>query len=606
MSAIGNLFGGNNGPQITNTNGQSGTTAGQTGLSWGNGLDYSGYQNSVDQAQNLALQQAQQQASGQTAAQQAQNSLMGTLASQAQGRGPNIANQQLQNATQQNSAQQAGAIASQKGINPGLANRAINQSTAAANQGAAGQASVNRMQQQLNAQQGLGALAGQARGQDLASQQAAQGLLGTAGGLQGQQNQTALGNSGLNAQLQNQTAIANLGAQQATSQQGMGELGGLAGTAASIIGAAAWKGGTIPEPHFDADMPDVGALSGAGSAMTPDLGMNVTAPQLGGGPNDASGLSLSNPNQNGPTMTTDPSGLGLSPSGANNAQGIGLQSPIPRTTGPSVPDPAKKSKVLQGTSDALATLGKSLSDSQGGDGGGNPTMRFLTPLAGSLPPPHYAFGGMPYADGGRVESDAEAAHTRSMGRYIDAATVPNPDRKQQNQTERAAKEQEMLFAHARGGEPLKSFALGGMLKENYASGGRVHRPVNVVLSPGEQVLSPEQAHAPNAPQIAAKVVAKKGRGMPLQQGGKVPGKAPIRGDDPRNDTYHTVLPAGSEVLPRSVTESRNAPRKAMSFVEAQQMKRAAQMPSGGFGRVLAAKRESDRRQAVLHALDRRK
>jgi hypothetical protein len=55
-------------------------------------------------------------------------------------------------------------------------------------------------------------------------------------------------------------------------------------------------------------------------------------------------------------------------------------------------------------------------------------------------------------------------------------------------------------------------------------------------------------------------------------GGKVPGKAEVAGDDPRNDKVPAVLSAGEIVLPRSVTQDEDAAEKSKRFVAAIQRK----------------------------------
>lgn len=56
-------------------------------------------------------------------------------------------------------------------------------------------------------------------------------------------------------------------------------------------------------------------------------------------------------------------------------------------------------------------------------------------------------------------------------------------------------------------------------------------------------------------------------GNDFRSGGKVPGKAEVKGDSYKNDTVPAVVSPGEVVLPRSVTQSKDAPRKAMEFVE---------------------------------------
>lgn len=54
---------------------------------------------------------------------------------------------------------------------------------------------------------------------------------------------------------------------------------------------------------------------------------------------------------------------------------------------------------------------------------------------------------------------------------------------------------------------------------------------------------------------------------PMVDGGHVPGRAKVRGDNPKNDTVLTRLSPGEGVIPRSIMKSPNAPSLAASFVE---------------------------------------
>jgi hypothetical protein len=54
----------------------------------------------------------------------------------------------------------------------------------------------------------------------------------------------------------------------------------------------------------------------------------------------------------------------------------------------------------------------------------------------------------------------------------------------------------------------------------------------------------------------------------LKSGGSVPGKAKVKGDDIRNDTVHAMLSPGEIVIPRSIVNSKDAPKKAAQFVQA--------------------------------------
>lgn len=93
------------------------------------------------------------------------------------------------------------------------------------------------------------------------------------------------------------------------------------------------------------------------------------------------------------------------------------------------------------------------------------------------------------------------------------------------------------------------YADGGSI---YAQGGRVP----ALVSPQEVVVPPDVAHNPER---AAEYV-EKGKG-------KVPGKAKVKGDSPKNDFVRARLPVGAVVVPRSITQGENAGERAKSFVE---------------------------------------
>lgn len=53
----------------------------------------------------------------------------------------------------------------------------------------------------------------------------------------------------------------------------------------------------------------------------------------------------------------------------------------------------------------------------------------------------------------------------------------------------------------------------------------------------------------------------------MKSGGAVAGRATVAGDDSKNDTVPTMLSPGEIVIPRSITQSADAGKKAASFVE---------------------------------------
>lgn len=86
-----------------------------------------------------------------------------------------------------------------------------------------------------------------------------------------------------------------------------------------------------------------------------------------------------------------------------------------------------------------------------------------------------------------------------------------------------------------------------------AHGGKVP----VMVSPGENILTPEKA----------KAVAKDGKN-PIKEGKKVPGEPKVAGNSYVNDTVPQQLEPGSVVIPNSIMQSKDAAHKAKAFVEA--------------------------------------
>lgn len=83
--------------------------------------------------------------------------------------------------------------------------------------------------------------------------------------------------------------------------------------------------------------------------------------------------------------------------------------------------------------------------------------------------------------------------------------------------------------------------------------------VPALVSPGERYLKPDQAR---------KVAS--GKANPMREGKKVPGKPRVAGakNDYKNDTVKANLDIGGVVLPRSITMSKDAEKKAIEFVRA--------------------------------------
>lgn len=96
-----------------------------------------------------------------------------------------------------------------------------------------------------------------------------------------------------------------------------------------------------------------------------------------------------------------------------------------------------------------------------------------------------------------------------------------------------------------------------------AHGGKVP----IMVSPGERILDPK----------AANDVAQ-GKSDPIKASQPVPGKAKVSGDSYANDTVPKEAKAGSIVLPKHITEHKNAPQMAYDFVS--RIKRGDHKPKG--------------------------
>lgn len=105
-----------------------------------------------------------------------------------------------------------------------------------------------------------------------------------------------------------------------------------------------------------------------------------------------------------------------------------------------------------------------------------------------------------------------------------------------------------------------------MPSASLAKGGKVP----ALVSPGERYLSPTEA----------KEVAK-GDKSAMTTGEKIPGKPKVGGakNDYANDTVPKMLETGGIVIPRSVTQAKDAEKKAIAFVQAVFAKKG-QLPKG--------------------------
>lgn len=84
----------------------------------------------------------------------------------------------------------------------------------------------------------------------------------------------------------------------------------------------------------------------------------------------------------------------------------------------------------------------------------------------------------------------------------------------------------------------------------------------------------------------------------MANGGKVKGKEVVSGNSPKNDDVPALLSAGEVVLPKSVTQAKDAPQKAAEFLRHLQEEKKGK----GYGGVLSAKKSLKDRVAHLEKL----
>lgn len=214
-----------------------------------------------------------------------QNALAGQLGNEASGGGPNPAQAQYQQNAQQIAQQQAALNAQNRALNPGLAARQSSNAAVQSGQQAAGGAAAQQAQQQIAAQQQLAQL-------------------------YGQQQNTALGAEGLNAQVsQNNANSVNQ------------TEGGLLNSIGGFLGGLFAKGGQVPDHLMK--------VANIYHAKKYAVGGSVNVPGL---PNFSNAATLmaqqdQKDNKQGPANVPAASQGPLSATGANNFGAAPLSMP---------------------------------------------------------------------------------------------------------------------------------------------------------------------------------------------------------------------------------------------------------------------------------------
>lgn len=496
----------------------------------------------------------------------------------ANGTGPNPAQAQLAQATGANVANQAAMAAGQRGANAnvGLMERNVGRQGAGIQQAAAGQAASLQAQQSLNALGQMGALstnqANQAANANNAYSQAA---------LANQQN--VLGSTGAynNARVGMQSNLNNSGTSLATAT--MGGQGNMLG---NLMGGVGMIGNLIPGMGGGGKDSGVGSILGTGDSsqngFTGATGYLGDQP-VGGG---TTGMLGSTPaattsttgmlgdytfsgyaeggevDSNGSTaidkslikMEEVPEALPVDPAPSTGPQSQTAKN-LMRTgaiaSGPMVMGGMQKG--MSGGSDqpmdsgAIATRGvNGLTGALGGGGTGShfgPVGVAVGAGVGgaqglnSKPQEGHGYGGSGWNWG---QAGSGAASGALSGAAI-GSVVPGIG----------------TAIGAIGGGLIGGIA-GGL---RHAEGGMVP----ALVSPGEKYLPPKDVEK-----------VKKGEAAPLEVGEKIPGKPKVGGaqNSYANDTVPKTLESGGIVLPRSVTQAKDAPEKAAAFVAAVLKKQA--------------------------------
>lgn len=442
--------------------------------------------------------------------------LAGQLSAQAQGQGPNPALAQLNQTTGQNIASQASLAAGQRGssANAGMIARQTGQQGAAIQQQAGGQAAIMRAQQQLAAQQALQQQQGMLAG--LANQQVGN-QIGTVQGLGQQalsQQQNVLGAvQGVN------TTNANIALANQKSQNGLlGGLLGSVGSGVSSVGGSA-HGGRIPE-----DM----SYANGGQVKPPSVEHYRTLPQHTAGSYKDGGeikYEAPRPINTQPQMMMPP---------ANEPQSRTARMLGGYNTASNDQNPSQAGSQQFGN--AIMKQGKNLYNN-------------LTSADTSEDAVGTSYGTAgPASESAAADSAAASAGAETAGEEAVALLANGGELKLGGESDDSSNS-----------KPDDMSSIGGILGSimNAARGGKV--PARI--SPGEIVLSKNEASSPLKAAKAAKDKEKSGQ--------KVPGKAKVKGDSLKNDTVKASLDEGGIVIPR--THSRD-PEMAARFAYATAMK----------------------------------
>lgn len=145
-----------------------------------------------------------------------------------------------------------------------------------------------------------------------------------------------------------------------------------------------------------------------------------------------------------------------------------------------------------------------------------------------------------------IDTAAKGGEITNYGEVISPSPTPQPVVSDPDDLKNL---RDIFIKHARGGS----------VHPYYKQGGKVP----IIVSPGELIVHPDGKRT------------------------KVPGKAKVKGDSPRNDTVPTMTEGGSVVIPRTKVGSENKVAEFMAKVK--ETKEGRKEP-GGFSRVLKAQK----------------
>lgn len=135
--------------------------------------------------------------------------------------------------------------------------------------------------------------------------------------------------------------------------------------------------------------------------------------------------------------------------------------------------------------------------------------------------------------------------------------------------------------------------LGGVLSSPLTGGifnsiGGLFKGNSDALNAGRNMISDTSPTATSNSTNLSGLMAYNGGEIDYVEGGHVPGEAPVQGDSPENDIVHARLSPGEVVLPRSVTQSEDAPDRAKEFMNAIMKERSSEPK--GYSKILEMKR----------------